>query len=52
MNDYNKKERDKSRLHAPKTIHVDKYGVWKCICGNTGDAYGFYPCDTKGRMVE
>jgi len=25
---------------------------WTCLCGNTGLADGFYPCDSEGQMVE
>lgn len=25
--------------------------AWICVCGNTPDANGFYPCDRDGREV-
>lgn len=25
--------------------------AWICICGNTPDSGGFYPCDAKGNEV-
>jgi hypothetical protein len=26
--------------------------AWKCICGNTPDSGGFYPCDAQGNEME
>ncbi|OJW82313.1 MAG: hypothetical protein BGO69_17135 [Bacteroidetes bacterium 46-16] len=26
--------------------------AWVCICGNTPDSDGFYPCDVKGKEIE
>jgi hypothetical protein len=26
--------------------------AWRCICGNNGDDYGYYPCNKKGNEVE
>jgi hypothetical protein len=26
--------------------------AWVCVCGNTPDSDGFYPCDAKGDEME
>jgi hypothetical protein len=35
-----------------ETIRVENGDAWVCICGNTADASGFYPCDNEGNEVE
>ena len=32
-------------------VEVDSY-EWICLCGNTPDTYGFFPCNEKGGFVE
>jgi hypothetical protein len=34
------------------THEKDNHDAWHCICGNTPDSSGFYPCDEAGNEVE
>ena len=34
------------------THEKDNRDAWHCICGNTPDSRGFYPCDEAGNEVE
>jgi hypothetical protein len=29
-----------------------KEGSLHCLCGNIDAEYGFYPCDSKGKLIE
>jgi hypothetical protein len=31
---------------------MGKCDAWTCLCGNTPDGHGFYPCDSEGIEVE
>lgn len=34
------------------TVEPDWPDNWICVCGNTPDSDGFYPCDANGNEVE
>ena len=37
---------------AHERVHADSDGLFTCLCGNTPEQAGFYPCSTEGEQVE
>lgn len=34
------------------TIEDNNWACWKCVCGNTHNDEGFFPCDKNGNRLE
>jgi hypothetical protein len=39
-------------MTKPEFITIRETGEFNCICGNTPDDQGAYPCDSEGKLTE